>query len=329
MKKSFGIKLTALFLAAALCGCSGRNIETEAKIENLIVADAVLDETPPVSKPDVEVEPVLEPLVYLSSTSVEQGGYILLRAENIDLSETLFTDFLGFERGFVPYKDGWYTVIPVNTAAEPGDYVLTFSKDGFEYSEDVTVLKREFEEQYLEVAQETLDETLEDKLARIEFDEKISPLYEIFSDTPLWNGEFICPLKVEYKITTSFGTFRTFSNGDTERHNAFDMAAKGGSPVYATNSGKVVFAGFLKLTGNTVIIDHGMGFMSWHYHMRKINVSAGDFIEKDTLIGEVGTTGLSTGNHLHFGLTAAGTFIDPLEMVGNEPDVDFWEESKE
>lgn len=329
MKKSFGIKLTALFLAAVFCGCSQRNIETEVKTENLIIADVVLEETPLASEPAVEVEPVLEPAVYLSDTSVEQGGYILLRAENIDLSETLFTDFLGFERGFVPYKDGWYTVIPVNTAANPGDYVLTFSKDDFEYSEGVTVLEREFEKQYLEVAQETLDETLEDQEARDEFSVKTDPLKKIFTETPLWNGEFICPLKVEYKITTSFGTFRTFSNGDTERHNAFDMAAKGGSPVYATNSGKVVFAGFLKLTGNTVIIDHGMGFMSWHYHMRKINVSAGDFIEKDTLIGEVGTTGLSTGNHLHFGLTAGGTFIDPLEMVGNEPDIDFWEANME
>ncbi len=329
MKKSFGIKLTALFLAAALCGCSGQNIETEAKTENLIIADAVLETAPPFSEPKIEVEPVLEPAVYLSDTSVEQGGYILLWAENIDLSETLFSDFLGFEHGFVPYKDGWYTVIPVNTAAKPGDYVLAFSEGDFTYSENVTVLKREFEEQYLEVARETLDETLENKLARNEFSEKTASLYEIFSDTPLWNGKFICPLKVEYKITTSFGTFRTFSNGDTERHDAFDMAAKGGSPVYATNSGKIVFAGFLMLTGNTVVIDHGMGFLSWHYHMKKINVSAGDFVEKDSLIGEVGTTGLSTGNHLHFGITAGGTFIDAFGMVGNEPDVDFWEANEE
>lgn len=329
MKKNFGIKFTALFLAAVLGSCSLQETETNINTENIIAVDAVLETEPSVLEPIAEIEPVLEPSVLLSETSVEQGGYILLRAENIDLSETVFTDFLGYERGFVPYEDGYFTVIPVKTSAKPGEYTLAFSEGDFEYSAAVTVLKRNFEEQYLEVAKETLEETLEDKEARDEFSMKTDPLKKIFTETPLWNGEFICPLDVEYKITTSFGTFRTFSNGNTEYHNAVDMAAKGGSPVYATNSGKVIFADFLKLTGNTVVIDHGMGFLSWHYHMKKINVSEGDFIEKGVVIGEVGTTGLSTGNHLHFGITANGIFTDPLGMTGKAPDIDFWKENME
>ena len=69
--------------------------------------------------------------------------------------------------------------------------------------------------------------------------------------------------------------------------------------------------------------------MSWHYHLYKTKVAEGDFVEKDTLIGLVGTTGLSTGNHLHFGITVGGMFVDPMQMIGSEPDIDFWKESEE
>ena len=145
-----------------------------------------------------------------------------------------------------------------------------------------------------------------------------------FSEEKLWEGEFLPPLGDSwYRETTSYGTFRTFSSGRTEWHNATDMAVGGGTPIFATNSGKVLFADWLGLTGNTIIIDHGCGVMSWHYHLHKINVAEGDFIEKNTKIGLVGTTGLSTGNHLHFGITVGGVFVDPMGMIGTEPELDF------
>ena len=63
--------------------------------------------------------------------------------------------------------------------------------------------------------------------------------------------------------------------------------------------------------------------MSWHYHLSSIEVSEGGFVENDQLIGRVGTTGLSTGNHLHFGITGGGIFTDPMAMIGTEPNFDF------
>ena len=62
--------------------------------------------------------------------------------------------------------------------------------------------------------------------------------------------------------------------------------------------------------------------------MRSISVSSGQFVEKGELIGEVGTTGLSTGNHLHFGVTVGGIFTDPMALIGTEPDLDFWKAEK-
>ena len=134
-------------------------------------------------------------------------------------------------------------------------------------------------------------------------------------------------LFLPYLVGTNAPEFDAEANGVfwglRQEHDAIDMAVGGGTPIYATNSGRIYFADWLGLTGNTVIIDHGCGIMSWHYHLHKINVAEGDYIEKGTVIGTVGTTGLSTGNHLHFGITVGGVFVDPNHFFGTEPNFDF------
>lgn len=276
-------------------------------------------------EPEQEPEPLPEPVVHISATEVNKGGYITLAVENIDLYGCYFTDFLGYERTFRGKNGTWYCFIPVKTAADAGEYTLELSFGDFYYSEDITVLERVAPTQYLTVSEKTLDETLEDAAVRAAFDEFYQKYRWVNTGAALWNGEFVLPLGNRYyKETTPFGTFRTFSNGATEWHNATDMAVAGGTPIYATNSGRILFAGWLGLTGNTVLIDHGYGIISWHYHMNKIDVNDGDMVEKGQLIGEVGTTGLSTGNHLHFGISVGGIFVDPMAMIGTTPEFDFW-----
>lgn len=323
LSKAF-IILAAGAIAAQLCGCSvpaGNVISGEESLSSAIEESSQPEESVP--EPEPEPEPV-KPEIILSSSEVQRGSYMLVRINNYEGEEIKYTDFLGYERSFFEYDGGWLSLIPVKTAAKAGDYVLTISIDGESFNRDIKVTDREFEEQYLTVSPSTLEETLESDFARAEFSEKAEPMKKVFTPQKLWNGEFILPLEAQYKVSTSFGTYRTFSNGSTEWHNAVDMATKGGTPVYATNSGNIIFAQYLQLTGNTVIIDHGMGVLSWHYHMRSISVSEGDFVEKGMKIGEVGTTGLSTGNHLHFGMTVGGIFTDPMKIVGTEPQIDFW-----
>ena len=324
LSKAF-IILAAGAIAAQLCGCSvpaGNVVSGEGELSSAesSVSEASVPEEP---EPEPEPEPV-KPEIILSASEVQRGSYMLVRINNYEGEEIKYTDFLGYERSFFEYDGGWLSLIPVKTAAKAGDYVLTISIDGESFNRDIKVTDREFEEQYLTVSPSTLEETLESDFARAEFSEKAEPMKKVFTPQKLWNGEFILPLEAQYKVSTSFGTYRTFSNGSTEWHNAVDMATKGGTPVYATNSGNIIFAQYLQLTGNTVIIDHGMGVLSWHYHMRSICVSEGDFVEKGMKIGEVGTTGLSTGNHLHFGMTVGGIFTDPMKIVGTEPQIDFW-----
>ena len=324
LSKAF-IILAAGAIAAQLCGCSVPAGNVVSGEESLSSAESSVSEAsvPEETEPEPEPEPV-KPEIILSASEVQRGSYMLVRINNYEGEEIKYTDFLGYERSFFEYDGGWLSLIPVKTAAKAGDYVLTISIDGESFNRDIKVTDREFEEQYLTVSPSTLEETLESDFARAEFSEKAEPMKKVFTPQKLWNGEFVLPLEAQYQVSTSFGTYRTFSNGSTEWHNAVDMATKGGTPVYATNSGNIIFAQYLQLTGNTVIIDHGMGVLSWHYHMRSISVSEGDFVEKGMKIGEVGTTGLSTGNHLHFGMTVGGIFTDPMKIVGTEPQIDFW-----
>lgn len=331
MKRTIALILSALIISLSACSMAEDTptIGSDAQLSSLPESSS-LPEVITEPEPVVEPEPVLEPVVYLSAKEVQRGSYITMRVENIDLSDYSFTDFLGYERKFLAKDGGWYCHIPVKTAAEAGEYTLEFTCEDYTFSEKITVTERKFPTQYLTVAPSTLEQALENEAVRAAFDEFYQKYRWVNSGVALWDGEFVLPLgDAYYKETTAFGTFRTFSNGNTEWHNATDMAAPGGTPVYATNSGVILFADYLGLTGNTIIINHGYGILSWHYHMSKLEAEKGDMVKKGDLIGKVGTTGLSTGNHLHFGISVGGIFVDPMAMIGTEPDLDFWKESAE
>lgn len=310
----------AIIIALALCYYSlsaKPDAEAEKTEQSSSVSEAVV-----IAEPQSEPEPEQpKPSVIYSSSEVEQGSFMTVCIENYDGESIVYNDFLGNDRSFFKCGDIWVSYIPVKTSAKTGTYTFDIEIDDICFENEITVTNRDFPLQYLTVSEKTIEETLENDYAKNEFATKAEPLKYTATPEKLWEGEFILPLNSWYSVTTKFGSFRTFSNGATEWHNAIDMAAGGGTPIYATNSGTIIFAEFLQYTGNTVIIDHGMGVLSWHYHMDTIKVSEGDFVEKGDKIGTVGTTGLSTGNHLHFGITVGGIFTDPMKIVGTEPQI--------
>lgn len=94
-------------------------------------------------------------------------------------------------------------------------------------------------------------------------------------------------------------------------HKGIDIKAPSGQPIYPTSSGKVLVSEFFNLNGGTVIIDHGQGLTSAYLHMSKILVKPGEVVTKDKMIGKVGSTGYSTGPHLHWGLYVNGIPVAP------------------
>lgn len=133
----------------------------------------------------------------------------------------------------------------------------------------------------------------------------------------LWNGAFRHPRPGA--VTSPFGQKRMFNNELRSRHTGLDLRADRGTPVYATNSGRVAVAADLYFTGNTVYLDHGFGLYTAYFHLSEIDVlGVGQWVERGERIGRVGATGRVTGPHLHWGVYLHGIPLDPLSLLAPE-----------
>ena len=134
------------------------------------------------------------------------------------------------------------------------------------------------------------------------------------TQTPSSSG-WVKPLK-SYTITSAFGMRRHPVLGYDRMHEGVDMAAPKGTPIYAAKSGKVTTASFQSGgAGNYVVINHGDGFTSVYMHMTNYIVSKGQYVKAGQVIGYVGSTGISTGNHLHFGIAYNGNYKNPMSYI--------------
>jgi len=144
--------------------------------------------------------------------------------------------------------------------------------------------------------------------------ERVRQVCSRSSPQPLWSGPF---QRFLGKTEAGFGDRRTYvyqnKAVDQQVHLGVDLASLVNSPVPAANRGVVVLAEPLGIYGQTVIIDHGLGVFSMYGHLSQIAVKPGDQVEKGTVLGKTGTTGLAGGDHLHFAVALQGEFVDPVE----------------
>jgi len=125
-----------------------------------------------------------------------------------------------------------------------------------------------------------------------------------------WTGFFQQP--AEGVITTLFGQGRSYNGGPIGSfHTGTDYANELGTPVHAAAAGRVVFAQAMPIRGNSIIIDHGAGVKTGYHHLSSIEVEVGQLVEAGDLIGLMGSTGLSTGSHLHWEISVWGVNVDP------------------
>ena len=114
-----------------------------------------------------------------------------------------------------------------------------------------------------------------------------------------------------------FAEHRTYYyNGneiDQQVHLGIDLASTKRAEVHAANRGTVVFAEYLGIYGNTIILDHGQGIFSLYSHLSEIGVAVGELKDKRAVIGLSGATGMAGGDHLHFSMLVNGIFVTPLE----------------
>lgn len=136
------------------------------------------------------------------------------------------------------------------------------------------------------------------------------------SKKKLWTEAFIIPLTVPF--ITNFATYR---KGKIFRyfHKGIDISAKEGTKVKAANDGMIILSeNNLNVYGNTFIIDHGQGVITCYFHLKKFFKKSGEVVKRGEIIAEVGSSGWSTGPHLHFGVYLQGEAVDPLWWIGFE-----------
>lgn len=132
--------------------------------------------------------------------------------------------------------------------------------------------------------------------------------------TATGTGSFIWPCPSSTYITSRFGTRVHPITGETRSHDGMDIAANTGANILAADGGKVVLAEVYGGYGNCVMIDHGNGYVTLYGHMSSIAVYNGQTVSQGDVIGYVGSTGLSTGPHLHFEVRTGGGKIDPEQF---------------
>jgi len=154
----------------------------------------------------------------------------------------------------------------------------------------------------------------EKELKEAQYDEYLAKL-AAQGNSPPSNATWLTPVS-GYTLTSPFGMRKHPVLGYNRMHNGIDMACPQGTPIYATRAGKVTTASYQAGgAGYYVSINHLDGFASIYMHMTHYVVSAGQNVTKGQLIGYVGSTGISTGPHLHFGISYAGTYVNPLAYI--------------
>jgi murein DD-endopeptidase MepM/ murein hydrolase activator NlpD len=224
------------------------------------------------------------------------------------------------------YNNSYLYFIPIDIWATEGTYNLTITirdkaseeMPKVELSENINVTSKNFVEQYLYISEQVYAETNSDAAYK-EFREKAQGARSVSDMEKYWEGKFMIPVKDDYVLSTDYGEIRYVNDRITStRHSGLDLAAPTGTEVFSCNSGKIVLSEYLILTGNTLIIDHGMGIFTSYYHMDTLYSKEGDFVKKGDPVGTVGSTGFSTGPHLHWSISIFNTYVNTWQVVENE-----------
>ena len=257
------------------------------------------------------------PAIGLHYRSLQPGETILVSLDDKRGIRRAVFRFHG--RSYALDEAAPFALIGLDLDMKPGTYpmeiTITRTDRGPDaVRKDVIIEAKEFPKTKLWVkeAYAVPPKELEERIAREA--ELLTSVFSMSTKKWLGDGDFIVPH--EGKAFPNFGQRRIYNNRPRSTHTGVDIAAPLGDPVRATNAGKIVLASDLYLGGKTVIIDHGQGIFSSYGHMSKLLVKRGGTVHKGEIIGLSGSTGRSTGPHLHWGMRIYDARIDPFSLLG-------------
>jgi len=222
-----------------------------------------------------------------------------------------------FGRDWPSYEDGsarrWRAPVGIDLDTRPATYHAEIAAGEDRTSYPLVVRARAFRTRHLTVNPDLVNPP-PDALERIDAEAReLSDIWAHGQPQRLWSGPFVRPVPDE--ANSAFGTRSVYNGEARSPHSGADFLSPEGRPVKAPNAGRIVLAGARYFTGNTVIVDHGLGMFSLFAHLSEMDVKAGDTVAAGDLVGKVGATGRVTGPHLHWTVRVNGARVDPLSLL--------------
>jgi len=221
-----------------------------------------------------------------------------------------------FDRDWPGYADGgpsWHVLVGIDLDTKPGRYDLIVHAGSGVLHKTLIVQPRAFPTRRLRVNPDLVHPPPQMEARIVKETSHLRELWDRSAPERLWTGPFVRP--VPDPANSAFGTRSVYNGEPRSPHTGADFLSPAGRPIKAPNSGRVVLAEPQYFSGNTVIIDHGLGLFSMVAHLSEIDVKVGEDVEKGQLVGKVGATGRVTGPHLHWTVRLNNARVDPLSLL--------------
>lgn len=218
---------------------------------------------------------------------------------------------------FVPRGAGYVALVGLDAFSPPGAYALQLDGAGAQpwrpFQQPVALVSGNYGTQMVVVPPELA--SLLAPEVRANEDAFLTPIYGQFTPEQFWDGLFQLPV-TNTVVTAGYGIARAYNGGTYDiYHTGVDFAGPVGTPIVAAANGQVVFSDALELRGNIVIINHGLGVMTAYFHLERSLVEVGQMVTAGETIAEMGSTGLSSGPHLHWDLRIMDVPVNGLQWM--------------
>ncbi|MGH9744641.1 MAG: M23 family metallopeptidase [Candidatus Acidiferrales bacterium] len=211
-------------------------------------------------------------------------------------------------------------LLGIDLEEAPGEHDLTLMADRGDSGPancpiTISVAAGKFAVEKLKVAPQYVEPNEEETKRANEERDRLRAIFTTATPEKLWEGAFRLPLPGIH-TAKNFGRRRELNGEPSSPHSGVDIAAPAGTAIHASQRGRVVLAENLYFSGNTVVIDHGLGIYTFYGHMKSIGVRVDEVVAAGAVLGRVGATGRATGPHLHWGLTVDDSRVNALQIVG-------------
>ena len=253
--------------------------------------------------------------VDMRARAIQPGELVVLTITLSEPRATIRVRAFDRDQPAFPVDDGhvWRALVGIDLDVVPGRHAVSIEADGVQATHLLTVTKKTFPTRSLKV-DEAFVNPPDAMRERIDAEARLlETVWTSPAPERLWTEPFVRP--VPQPANSQFGTRSVYNGSPRSPHGGADFLSPSGTPVHAPNAGRVAIARELYFTGNTIVIDHGLGLFSMLAHLSAIDVHEGDVASAGQLVGRVGATGRVTGPHLHWAVRAGGARVDPLSVL--------------